>query len=153
MEKPLFFTKLSKIELISAIFFIGIGLFLLSFFGKNLYEKFRMDSLFLFLAPIFLIIQVIRIAKTFIVYNDRIVIRRPFAIFKKAFDVVYKLDELKDVTFRTVKARAKNDFVIFHTKVSSNKSDESYVLNDRIQLELLISKLEGLGMKTINELE
>jgi hypothetical protein len=153
MEKPLFFTKLSKIELISAIFFIGIGLFLLSFFGKNLYEKFRMDSLFLFLAPIFLIIQVIRIAKTFIVYNDRIVIRRPFAIFKKAFDVVYKLDELKDVTFRTVKARAKNDFVIFHTKVLSNKSDESYVLNDRIQLELLISKLEGLGMKTINELE
>ena len=42
-----------------------------------------MDSLFLFLAPVFLFIQVIRIAKIFIVYNDRIVIRRPFAIFKK----------------------------------------------------------------------
>lgn len=153
MEKPLFFTKLSKIELIGAIFCIGIGLFLMIFFGKNLYEKFKMDSLFLFLVTFFLLIQVIRIAKTFIVYNDRIVIRRPFAIFKKAFDVVYKLDELKDVTFRTVKARAKNDFVVFHTKVSSNKSDESYVLNDRIQLELLISKLESLGMKTINELE
>lgn len=153
MGKPLFFTKLSKIELISSIFFIGIGLFLMSFFGKNLYEKFKIDSLFLFLAPIFLIIQVIRIAKTFIVYNDRIVIRRPFAIFKKAFDVVYKLDELKDVTFRTVKARAKNDFVIFHIKVSSNKSDESYVLNNRKQMELLMVKLENLGVRTINELK
>lgn len=153
MEKPLFFTKLSKLELISAIFCIGIGIFLMIFFGKILYEKFKMDSLFLFLAPVFLLIQVIRIAKIFIVYNDRIVIRRPFAIFKKAFDVVYKLDELKDVTFKTVKARAKNDFVIFHTKVSSNKSDESYVLNDRKQMELFISKLEGIGMKTINELE
>ncbi|MFY7988718.1 MAG: hypothetical protein ACOVNP_07550 [Flavobacterium sp.] len=153
MEKPLFFTKLSKLELISSIFCIGIGLLLMIFFGKILYEKFKMDSLFLFLAPVFLLIQVIRIAKTFIVYNDRIVIRRPFAIFKKEFDVVYKLNELKDVTFRTVKARAKNDFVIFHTKVSSNKSDESYVLNDRIYLKLLMSKLESLGVKTINELE
>ena len=50
-----------------------------------------MDRLFLFLVPIFLIIQVIRNAKIFIVYNERIVIRRPFAIFKKAFDVVYKM--------------------------------------------------------------
>ena len=153
MEKPLFFTKLSKLELISSIFCIGIGLLLMIFFGKILLEKFKKDSLFLFLVPIFLIIQVIRKVKIFIVYNERIVIRRPFAIFKKAFDVVYRLDELNDVTFRTVKSRAKNDFVIFHTKVSSNKSDESYVLNGRIQLQLLMSKLENLGVKTINELD
>ena len=153
MEKPLFFTKLSKLELISSIFCIGIGLLLMIFFGRILLEKFKMDRLFLFLVPIFLIIQVIRNAKIFIVYNERIVIRRPFAIFKKAFDVVYRLDELNDVTFRTVKSRAKNDFVIFHTKVSSNKSDESYVLNGRIQLQLLMSKLENLGVKTINELD
>lgn len=153
MEKPLFFTKLSKLELICSIFCIGIGLLLMIFFGRILLEKFKMDRLFLFLVPIFLIIQVIRNAKIFIVYNERIVIRRPFAIFKKAFDVVYRLDELNDVTFRTVKSRAKNDFVIFHTKVSSNKSDESYVLNGRIQLQLLMSKLENLGVKTINELD
>lgn len=153
MEKPLFFTKLSKLELICSIFCIGIGLLLMIFFGRILLEKFKMDRLFLFLVPIFLIIQVIRYAKIFIVYNERIVIRRPFAIFKKAFDVVYRLDELNDVTFRTVKSRAKNDFVIFHIKVSSNKSDESYVLNGRIQLQLLMSKLENLGVKTINELD
>lgn len=153
MEKPLFFTKLSKLELICSIFCIGIGLLLMIFFGRILLEKFKMDSLFLFLVPIFLIIQVIRNVKIFIVYNERIIIRRPFAIFKKAFDVVYRLDELNDVTFRTIKSRAKNDFVIFHTKVSSNKSDESYVLNGRIQLQLLMSKLENLGVKTINELD
>ncbi len=153
MEKPLFFTKLSKLELICSIFCIGIGLLLMIFFGRILLEKFKMDRLFLFLVPIFLIIQVIRNLKIFIVYNEIIVIRRPFAIFKKAFDVVYRLDELNDVTFRTVKSRAKNDFVIFHTKGSSNKSDESYVLNGRIQLQLLMSKLENLGVKTINELD
>jgi len=153
MDKPLFYIKLSKLDLVSAIFYIGIGLFSSCFFGNILFEEFKMGSLFLLLMSILLIIQGIRIAKTFIVYKDRIVIRRPFALFQKGFDIVYKLDELKDVTFRTVKARAKNDFVIFHTKVSSNKSDESYVLNDRIQMELLMVKLENLGVRTINELK
>lgn len=153
MSQPIFSTKLCRFDLISSVFYISIGIAPLFFLRNISSVKLWRENVFLFLILFLFVIQGVRHAKIFVLYSDKIIVRRPFIYFTRIFDVVYKFDELKTITFRTVKAKGTNDFVIFETVISTYKTGESYIFNDRNQIKILMNEIESLNFKSINELD
>ena len=108
--------------------FINIGLsmfILIKFFPIILNESFGY-VLLLLSVPVVLIIQALRGFKVFFLYEDKIVVKRPLF---RLFDNTYKLSDVMEVEFNSIKGRFGGNVINIRTKYTSNKQDESFRFN------------------------
>lgn len=136
---PLFETSLSRQD---KVFFALQTLLSLAVFIKALSLFTETDwgwPLFLALFAVGLFIQGILIAKTFHLYADRLVVRRPL-FFTRKTDRSFPIAEIKELLFKKLKGP------YLHIKLK--RSEASYQLGfDADTRATFITHLEALGLK------
>jgi hypothetical protein len=146
-DNLIFETKLGSIErvlgIIQVLFGFGITLFLL----LSLLKKYSGGNLFLAIFCLVFTIQVIRTSKTFHLYSNRLIIRRPL-FFSRKTDIVVNLNEIKEIIFRRIRGRYGGPHIIIKAK----RFNESYRIDfsNRI-LNEFIAKLIEREVKTSKE--
>lgn len=93
------------------------------------------------------IIQAIRATKTFHLYADKLVIRRPFFFTTKS-DQTFKIDELKEVIFRRIKGRFGGPHLIIRAKRLNDDFRIDFGTEIRNQFT---TQLARLGVKVSSE--
>ncbi len=115
IETPLFETTLTWLDKLLAIGQIALGFWGLIYFASQLTKSSWGGQLFLCFFFVILIVQAIRVAKTFHLYADKLIVRRPF-FFTTKTDQTFKIDELKEVIFRRIKGRFGGPHLIIRAK-------------------------------------
>lgn len=89
--------------------------------------------------------------KTFLIYNDRIVIRRPFFLIKKEFSY----DEINFVKFHFNASRlTSGKYIDFQLKSFSKKENDSFIINLSIEeIKNIVELLNRFEVKVLNELK
>lgn len=144
-EKELMFeTKLQFkdkfLAILQIILGLGLALIYLSTMTKSQWGgQFFIASFFILFA-----IQGIRTTKTFLLFQDKLIVKRPF-FFTNSTDIVFKIDEIKEIIFRNIKGRFGGKHII----IKSKKLNESYRIDfPEKTLGEFIFKLTELGVKT-----
>ena len=146
-NQPIFKTSLTLFEVFIGFVLFIFGFCLFLYFLLNLQKGELGFQLFVLIFSLILLIQAIRTTKTFLIFDDKIVIRRPLTLTNKT-DVVFKLDDLKEIIFRNIKGRFGGPHLI----VISNKNTISYRINsDKEVINEFINTLNRKGIKITND--
>lgn len=147
VNQPLFETRLSFwykfFHLLVILFLFIVIVTILSITTSTSWVERILFILFLS----FWIIQIIRASKTFHLFSDKLIVRRPL-FFSKRTDVVFKLAEINEVIFRRIKYKFGGPHIIIKSKSRS----ESYRidLSDET-LNQFITSLSESGLKVSTE--
>ncbi|HYD22904.1 MAG TPA: hypothetical protein VEB40_15580 [Flavipsychrobacter sp.] len=146
-HQPLLETTLTWLEKLLTIGQIAVASYALFYYASKFTKAEWGGPLFLCLFFMGWIIQAIRVAKTFQLFADRLVVRRPFSITTKT-DRIFKVAELREVIFRNVKGRFGGPHLIIKAK----KFDDSFriVLGEKRKNDF-IDQLTKLGVKVSRE--
>lgn len=140
----LFETRLTKFDKFLVLVYLVAGTIGLIFSVVHLLFKQWGICLFICTVLILQMIQAIRVAKTFHLYSDRLVVKRPF-FFSDKTDHVFKVSQLKEVRFRDIKGRFGGPHLI----VRSVGLHESYRIDMKEEdVSRFITSLTYLGIKT-----
>ncbi len=146
-ETPLFETTMTWLEKLFVAGQIGLGFLGLVYFASKFTKADWGGQLFMCFFFVIWIVQAIRVAKTFHLFADRLVIRRPF-FFTTKTDQTFKIDEIKEVIFRRIKGRFGGPHLIVKAKR----------LNDDFRIDFgteirndFIAQLTKLGVKVSSE--
>jgi hypothetical protein len=150
MEKLIFETKLNKVDYLMAFFYI-ISFSLATFFhGFVVFFDTVEGAFFGLVVSILFIIWVVRGLKVFILYSDKLVVRRPL-FFTSKFDKVYMIKEIKDVNFYFSRGRFGGNMMCVYT-IYCNKY-ESYRINFKTEeRKLFIELLKEIGINVKDDL-
>jgi hypothetical protein len=96
MEKPIFQTKVTTVEY-SIIILILLTIILGIIYWRLLMRLSILETLIIFGGFFTLIYRVIRI-KVFVLFADRLIIKRPFLLTDK-FDITIQLNDIRKITF------------------------------------------------------
>lgn len=155
--KPVFQTRLDAFDYITVWAQVFLFLGAVFFFGNDMTRTSWGGQLTMIVFFLFFLVQGIRSAKVFILYPDRLVVKRPFTFTSKT-DVIFEVSILTEVIFRNVSGRFGGPHIIIKGKLPrksySVTVEESYRIDvsDSL-LQEFISCLSGLGVKTTNENE
>ena len=145
MEKPIFQTKITTAEysiIILILLAIILGLIYCSLFMRLSI----LETLIIFGGFFTLIYRVIRI-KIFVLFADRLIIKRPFLLTDK-FDTTIQLNDIRQITFLFSGSRYGGGYrmnIAFFSR--SNRENLNYKFeNGLIQLKELIENLRIAGI-------
>ena len=146
-ENIIYKTQLGFLEILITIAFIVLLFLIILLISYKYYS----DGIFiiLILSSIYflMIIQIIRGTKTFYLSKSSLIIKRPF-LLGIINDKEFKINDLKEIIFRTVQGRFGGPHII----IKSKKETESYKIDIKQKdLELFIKHLTTLEIKTIRD--
>ncbi len=101
---PLFKTAINQVEKLFVVGRIGIGSIGLFGFASKITKEEWGGPIFLCLFFIIYIVQAIRVAKTFHLFEDKLIIRRPFSFTNKT-DQTFKIELIKEIIFRRIRGK------------------------------------------------
>jgi hypothetical protein len=143
--KPIFESKLSLLDLLDGGFLIIIGLLGIIKFSFDFTNVGELEPLLLTIIFSALFIQGIRVIKTFILYEEKLIIRRPLTLTKKT-DVVFQTSEIKEIIFRKIKGRFGGP----HILIKSRSKHISYRIGSKErEIKEFIEKINSLNIKTM----
>ena len=146
-ENIIYKTQLGFLEILITIAFIVLLFLIILLISYKYYS----DGIFiiLILSSIYflMIIQIIRGTKTFYLSKSSLIIKRPF-LLGIINDKEFKINDIKEIIFRTVQGRFGGPHII----IKSKKETESYKIDIKQKdLELFIKHLTTLEIKTIRD--
>ena len=146
-ENIIYKTQLGFLEILITIAFIVLLFLIILLIAYKYYS----DGIFiiLILSSIYflMIIQIIRGTMTFYLSKSSLIIKRPF-LLGIINDKEFKINDLKEIIFRTVQGRFGGPHII----IKSKKETESYKIDIKQKdLELFIKHLTTLEIKTIRD--
>ncbi|TNE74862.1 hypothetical protein EP331_00560 [bacterium] len=137
INKPIFETNLTVFDKFLVIIQLGAGVLGIGYFSAKFTRDDWGGQIFILCFFAIWIIQVIRVAKTFHLYQDRLIIKRPFFFTKKT-----------NVIFRKIKGRFGGPHIIIKAK----RLNESYRIDfSNFVLDDFITQLQKLGIKSSKE--
>lgn len=146
IEITLFETTITKLDMFLTIGKIGIGIVGLVKFASNLFTKSGWGfDLFMCIFFILWIIQAIRGVKTFHLFPERLVVKRPF-FFTTKTDKTFKTDEIKEVVFHRIKGKYGGWFLNIRAEQLRHNDDFRIHFGANIRSEF-ITQLNNLGVK------
>lgn len=147
INKTIFETNLTVFDRFLVIIQIAAGVLGIVYFSAKLTRDEWGSQIFILSFFAFWIIQVIRIAKTFHLYHDRLIIKRPF-FFTEKTNVIFMTADIKEVIFRKIKGRFGGPHIIIRAK----RLNGSYRINfSNSVLDDFIVQLQRLGIKSSKE--
>ena len=146
-EIPLFETTMSWLDKLLVTGQIAFGFFALIFSASKFTKEDWVGKLFICFFFFIWIVQAIRVTKTFHLFADRLVIRRPF-FFTTKTDQTFKIDELKEVVFRGIKGRFGGPHIIIRAKLHN----DAFRIDIGTEIRnIFIAQLTKLGVKVSTE--
>lgn len=148
INKRIFKTNLTVFDIFLVIIQLVAGILGIGYFSATATWNEWGGQIFILCFFILWIIQVIRVAKTFHLYSDRLIIKRPF-FFTEKTNVIFMTVDIKEVIFRKIKGRFGGPHIIIKTK----KLNASYRIDfSNSVLEDFINQLQRLGIKSSKEI-
>ncbi|MDX6182137.1 hypothetical protein SGQ44_09290 [Flavobacterium sp. Fl-77] len=143
-------SNLNTFDYINLILYLSMAFFLIiSLYGLVLVESIC-NKILLLALPLFLIVQAVRTFKVFILFENRLLIKRPLSL--KLFNNFYSLSDIKEIEFKSLKGMHKGNILIVWTKYTSSKKDESFSFNLRKDEVCFFSEnLKKLGIEVKDE--
>lgn len=142
--KLVFASKLTFSDIAEGCFFILLGLFGVVKFSLEITNDSKFGQITLIIFFIFLVIQGIRVAKTFLLYEEKLVVRRPLTLTTLT-DIEFPTCEIKEVVFKRIKGRFGGQ----HILIKSRSKYISYRIEcSNKEIKEFIEKLNSLNIKT-----
>lgn len=148
MEVPIFETTLGRVDKLLAIGQIALGALGIIWFTSTAVNLGWGLQLFVCLFFAVWIVQAVRGAKTFHLFSDRLVVRRPFTFTTKV-DQVYRVEELREVVFSRIKGRFGGPHL--HIRANGRYADYRIDFTEKIR-NIFISELVKLGVKVSSKM-
>ena len=146
MENPIFTSKISKKEVITNF---GIFLFVgIAFYLRSLNENFNSKCFAGFLILLFFVWTISRF-RTFILYEDKLIIRRTFLTSK--LDKVYQINKIKNILFYFQTGKFGGNKMIVYSIFIGEYDIYSINFNTN-QIKLLIREFKNVEVNVVNEL-
>ena len=147
INKEIFKTNLSSLETFLVVIQLILGVLGSAYFASSFTRDDWGAQLFILCFFIFWIIQVIRGAKTFHLFSDKLIIKRPFA-FTQMTNVVFMAADIKEVIFKKINGRFGGPYIL----IKSKRINEAYRINfSNSVLDNFITHLQELGIKSSKE--
>jgi hypothetical protein len=146
MAKPIFTSKITKKEVIMNF---GIFLFVvIAFYFRNLNDTVDSKYFAAFLILLFFIWTITRF-KTFILHEDRLIMRYTFLTSK--FDKVYFINKIDHLLFYYQTGKFGGNKMVVYTIFVGDYDSYSIKLNAS-DLDLFIEKFKSIGVKVENKI-
>ncbi len=140
-EVPIFETTLSRVDNLIAIGQIALGALGITWTTSKAVNLGWGLQLFFCLFFAGWIVQAVRRAKTFHLFADRLVVRRPFTFTTKT-DQVYKVQEIREVIFSRIKGphlyiRANGRYADF--RIDFTEKTRNIFISELVKLRVKVS--------------
>ena len=143
----LFETSLTWLDYLLSFVSLIFGATALFYFAFTMTKSEWGAQLFMCVFFLIWIIQGVRVEKTFHLFADKLIVRRPLS-FTTNTDVIFNISELKEIIFRKVKGRFGGPHII----IKSKRINESYRIDfNKDTLNKFNLTLTELGIKVLLE--